>query len=65
MNIKTSVLSPGDRIPGTAVTHESWRAFITEGVTFQLEVSENKDPPQAKFRDSRRLKNPQNTIDGK
>lgn len=45
MNIKTSVLSPGDRIPGTAVTHESWRAFITEGVTFQLEVSENKDAP--------------------
>lgn len=45
MNVKTSMLSPGDRIPGTAVTHESWHAFIMEGVTFQLEVSENKDAP--------------------
>lgn len=40
--VKISAISAGDRITDTAMT--TWFvAFITEGVKFQVEVSENKD----------------------
>lgn len=38
--VKISAISAGDSITDTAMTHDLLHAFITEGVKFQVEVSE-------------------------
>ncbi|XP_019479034.1 PREDICTED: N-acylethanolamine-hydrolyzing acid amidase [Hipposideros armiger] len=43
MYVKISAISAGDRVTDPAMTMCLLHAFITEGVKFQLEFSENKD----------------------